>query len=104
MLAEAPRSGTCFLAALQMGCLPRAGDGGVGSGQLIFAAFSYLLLGKWNGVLERSAVARCVHWRGWAKGTGAPPSLQVTWQAGTCKNQFYTRAPYIQQAALLVFQ
>ena len=90
MLAEAPRSGMCFLAALQMGRLPRAGDGGVGSGQLIFAAFSYLLLGKWNGVLERSSVAWCVHWRGCSKGTCAPPSLQVTWQAGTCKNKFYT--------------
>lgn len=76
---------TCFPAALQTGC-----KGGAASGQGIFAVFSYLLLGRWNGALERSSGARHRRWRGCTKGTCAPPSLQGTWQAAACKNKLYT--------------
>lgn len=68
----------------------RAAKGGAGSGQGIFAVFSYLLLGRWNGALERSSGARHRRWRGCTKGTCAPPCLQGTWQAAACKNKLYT--------------
>lgn len=90
VLAEALCSSTYFLAALQLRHLPCTGVGAVGSRQLLFVAFSYLLLGKRNGVLERSSVMQRVCWRGCSKGTCAPPAHRVTWQAGTCKNKFYT--------------
>lgn len=80
-------------------CVPRAGA--VGSGQCLFAAFSYLLLGKWNRVLEQSPVSLRVSTRGaLPRAPVPPPSLQVTWQAGTCKNQFCTRVHSARQLCL----
>lgn len=95
-----PCPGIYSFPALQMRCVP--GAGAVGSGQWLFAAFSYLLLGRWNRVLEQSPVSHRASPRGaLPRAPVPPPSLQVAWQAGTCENQFCTRVPGIQQAALL---